>query len=44
MAMQRRGNPRQGELWVATNQIVQIPGHVFYDRLNAVLKEADFDR
>jgi transposase len=44
MAMQRRGKPRQGELWVATNQIVQTPGHVFYDRLNAVLKEADFDR
>lgn len=44
MAMQRRGKPRQGELRDAANQIVQTPGHVFYDRLNVVLKEADFDR
>ncbi len=28
MAMQRRGKSRQGELWVATNQIVQTPGQL----------------
>ena len=43
MAMQRMRKPRQGWPWIATNQMVQTPGHVFYDRLNAVLKEADFD-
>lgn len=43
MAMHWRWMPRQGELRVATNQIVQTSGHVLYDRLNEVLKETDFD-
>ena len=31
------------ELWVATTDIANAPRHVFYDRLNELLAEADFD-
>lgn len=43
MAMGRRG-PRQGELLVAWDELPRSPGHAFYDRLQAVLVEAGFDR
>jgi len=34
----------QAELWVPTAELPQSPGHVFYDKLNALLAEAQFDR
>jgi transposase len=44
MAMgKRRGRQRQEELWVASSQIVQSSGHVFYNRLNAILETHRFD-
>ena len=45
MAMgKRRQRERQQELWMASATIVDTPGHVFYERLNDVLSEHDFDR
>ena len=44
MAMRRRAEERQGELWVATQALPAGPGHVFYERLNRLLAEAGFDR
>jgi transposase len=44
MAMRRRAEERQGELWVATQALPAGPGHVFYERLNRLLSEAGFDR
>jgi transposase len=43
MAMGKR-KPRQESLFVATDQLAEAPGHPFYQRLNALLAEADFDR
>ena len=42
MAMGRQG-PRQGEMLVTWDELPRSPGHVFYDRLQAVLIEAGFD-
>jgi len=36
--------PRQESLFIATEQLSQSPGHPFYERLNALLAEAGFDR
>jgi transposase len=44
MGMGRRPAQRQGDLWVAATELPQSPGHVFYEKLNALLAEADFDR
>ena len=44
MAMGRRRTTTQGEFWIPTSTLRQAPGHPFYQRLNAVLAEADFDR
>jgi len=44
MAMGRRRTTLQGEFWIPTNTLRQAPGHPFYERLNAVLDDADFDR
>jgi transposase len=43
MAMGKR-KPRQESLFIATDQLAQSPGHPFYQRLNALLAEAGFDR
>jgi IS5 family transposase len=43
MAMGKR-KPRQESLFVATDRLAQAPGHPFYQRLNALLAEAGFDR
>jgi transposase len=43
MAMGKRG-ARQESLFIATDQLAQSPGHPFYQRLNALLAEAGFDR
>ena len=42
MAMGRQG-PRQSEMLVTWDELPKSPGHVFYDRLQAVLDEAGFD-
>ena len=43
MALGRRGGERQGALWVATGESPRAPRHVFYKKLNGVLKAAGFD-
>ena len=43
MAMGRRKTERQQELWVATTDIPQAPGHPFYRKLNQLLAEHGFD-
>ena len=42
MALGRRTS-QQPELFVATAQLVRVPGHPFYGKLNQVLSEADVD-
>jgi transposase len=42
MALGRQGD-RQGDLLVTWREMPRSPGHVFYDRLQAVLIEAGFD-
>lgn len=45
MAMGKRSKrERQEDLWIATDAIVETPGHAFYDRLNEVLSQFGFDR
>jgi transposase len=43
MALGRRNEERQTELWIATQQLPSSPGHVFYSKLNELLAEAGFD-
>ena len=40
----RRKRERQQDLWIATSDVVETPGNAFYDRLNAILDEHQFDR
>ena len=35
---------RQGEMWIASEQMARSPGHPFYTKLNEVLREEEFDR
>jgi transposase len=42
MAMGEQGE-RQGDLMVSWSEMPRSPGHVFYDRLQEILIEADFD-
>jgi transposase len=44
MSMGRRPDLRQADLWIATTDLPKSPGHVFYDKLNCLLADADFDR
>ena len=45
MAMGRKKDrEKQEDLWVAFSEIVTTPGHVFYERLNAVLNAEKFDQ
>jgi len=34
----------QGSMWIAHNEIRRGPGHRFYEKLNELLREAQFDR
>lgn len=43
MSMGKRTRERQSGMWLATSELARSPGHPFYERLNGVLKEADFD-
>ena len=44
MVMGRCGEERQRELFVATDRVAKAPRHVFYEKLNSLLREAAFDR
>jgi transposase len=44
MAMGRRQEARQAPLFVTADQLPRSPGHPFYQALNRLLAEADFDR
>jgi transposase len=44
MALGRRKNERQQDFWVATTDLPRSEGHVFYQKLNELLREAGFDR
>lgn len=44
MALGRRGTERQREFWVPAQNLPQAPRHVFYETLNRLLAQADFDR
>src|SRR5918911_3027648 len=39
----RKGRERQQPFWIATSDMVQSPGHAFYDRLNGILDQRKFD-
>jgi transposase len=39
----QRQRERQADLWIASNAIIQTPGHAFYDRLEQVLRKHRFD-
>ena len=43
MGMGHRPTERQADLWAATSDLPQSPGHAFYDKLNGLLAEASFD-
>ncbi len=44
MALGRRPNSHQGELFVTSADLPRSAGHPFYDRLNRLLAESGFDR
>ena len=39
-----RDEPVEEDMWVATQNLPKSPGHVFYERLNVLLREAGFDK
>ncbi len=43
MALGRRKRERQTELWVACGELPRPAAHPFYEKLNGLLAEADFD-
>ena len=44
MGLGRRQSEQQGTFWVATDKLGSGPRNAFYDRLNQLLAEIDFDR
>jgi transposase len=44
MAMGKGKKEKQGEFWIASQDIVVSPGNAFYERLNQILEEHKFDR
>ena len=44
MALGRRVEERQQEMWIASAELPKSEGHVFYRKLNQLLAEAGFDR
>ena len=43
MSMGKREGKQQA-LWVGAGELPRSPGHRFYEKLNELLREADFDR
>jgi transposase len=44
MGMGRRAEERQQDLWIASDELPKTAPHAFYQRLNRLLAEAQFDR
>jgi transposase len=44
MALGRRKGEQQDDLFIMAEHMPKAPGHVFYRKLNAILREAGFDR
>ena len=44
MAMGKREGVRQEDLFITHDRLPKSPGHVFYNKLNQLLAEANFDR
>ena len=44
MALGRRVEERQQEMWIASAELPKSEGHVFYRKLNQLLADAGFDR
>lgn len=44
MALGRRKGEQQDELFIMAEDLPKAPGHIFYRKLNAILREAGFDR
>ena len=44
MAMGKRKKEKQGEFWIASQDIAVSPGNAFYERLNQILDAHKFDR
>lgn len=44
MSMTRHGKSRQESLWIPHDQVASGPGHPFYEQVERVLQEAEFDR
>jgi transposase len=42
--MGRRPTEQQADLWIPTSALPESPGHVFYEKLNHLLAESQFDR
>jgi transposase len=43
MALGKRRESRQQELWIAADRVARTPRHEFYDKLNKLLANAEFD-
>jgi transposase len=43
MALGRRKSQRQADFWIAVDELPRSEGHVFYGKLNKLLREAGFD-
>lgn len=43
MALGRRTKEEQPSFWIAVDELPRSEGHVFYDKLNKLLREAGFD-
>ena len=44
MTLGRRRREQQDTFWIATDRLGSGPRNAFYDRLNGLLKEIEFDR
>ncbi len=40
----KRLEPRQGGMWLPVTRVAESPGHRFYEKLNELLGEHNFDR
>ncbi len=43
MALGKRREKRQQDLWIAADEVARTPRHVFYEKLNRLLAKAEFD-
>ncbi len=43
MSMKRQSTRHQEPLWIASDAVASSPGHPFYEGLERVLRDADFD-